>query len=621
MNRYDSGTVAKFNPLSFQEIMLAPAMMRQKHDSSIAAAEAMRLNPNPLDKHFNRALELKQQMDNRISSEVDKLNKEGFNPNTVQNITKLNREYQDLIAPTGEVGKINTAKVIYDTEKANFLKSAEANKIGSQRALELWNNKTSNYTGFGDDGKSITNVTPQGVAAFQDYGQQLSRANSILGETIKGFPTGGGYHLEQAPDGGTVFVDKQGNRVTGSNAKQVESAYNSFRDSWINGEGAEYARDAGLGIDEARIRNDFNSMLKYSDITKEDINRSYSKPEAVSYDPTGMIINNDSTLTSDALDETNYQNVIQNINQLQSSKSLSSADRAKLDDLKELKEIADSKISKDPEYKKAYNEYQNALKRLNAKDYPTTGRGAEGEYAIRKAAVSIAENKKNEIQNKYWKESSSVRHNYAYMPSTPKEESIWNLHNENVFNVMKGVNLGNILDLTSIHTTGGTKKNMTPKDVNNIQELLKTGDPKSFKINNIKTYGDNKTPEITITFNSGKEASEYTMDRNLFTEYNDYGGAEKPVTVTFKLKKFSNAFDTGSAAGYKNLTGAIANFWKDKGGVNEITGNYQGAEVYNAMVENSYSEISNEELYERAQVDSDAREALMIRIAKKNKSK
>ena len=203
------------------------------------------------------------------------------------------------------------------------------------------------------------------------------------------------------------------------------------------------------------------------------------------------------------------------------------------------------------------------------------------------------------------------------MPSTPKEESAWNLHNENVFNTLNGISdLGNVLDLTSIHTTGGSRKDLNHQDVKNIQNLLKSGDAKSFKINNVKTYGDNKTPEITMTFNTKKGAKEYDVDGSW--DWNDeYGGEEKPVTVTFKLKKFSNSFDTGSAAGYKNLTGAIANFWKDKGGVNEITGNFQGAEVYNSMIENSYKDVSNEELYNRAQTDADAREALMIRIAKR----
>ena len=109
MNRYSQITTSEFNPLSFQEIMAAPLAMRQKHDDSIAQAEAMRIKADPLDVHLNRAVELKKQIDDEIAKNVDTLNKEGYNPTTFQNITKLNRQYQDMISPTGEIGKINAA--------------------------------------------------------------------------------------------------------------------------------------------------------------------------------------------------------------------------------------------------------------------------------------------------------------------------------------------------------------------------------------------------------------------------------------------------------------------------------------------------------------------------------
>ena len=111
MNRYDVASVAKFSPLSFNELAAAPTMMRQKHDASIAQAEAMRIKTDPYSKHYNRALELKQQMDNEIAKNVDTLNKEGYNPTTFQNITKLNRQYQDMISPTGEIGQINAENI------------------------------------------------------------------------------------------------------------------------------------------------------------------------------------------------------------------------------------------------------------------------------------------------------------------------------------------------------------------------------------------------------------------------------------------------------------------------------------------------------------------------------
>ena len=124
-----------------------------------------------------------------------------------------------------------------------------------------------------------------------------------------------------------------------------------------------------------------------------------------------------------------------------------------------------------------------------------------------------------------------------------------------------------------------------------------------------------------MTFIPNKNAKEYTMDRRLFTDYNDYGGAEKPVTVTFRLKDFSNASKTGSAVGYKSLSGAITDFWKDKGGINKITNNYQGAEVKDAFVKSEYSKYSNDELNKLRNVDEDANRALQIRYMEYQASK
>ena len=603
MNRYDNGTVAKFNPLSFQEIMLAPAMMRQKHDSSIAAAEAMRLNPNPLDKHFNRALELKQQMDNRISSEVDKLNKEGFNPNTVQNITKLNREYQDLISPTGEVGKINTAKVIYDTEKANFLKSAEANKIGSERALELWNNKTSNYTGFGDDGKSITNVTPQGVAAFQDYGQQLSRAHSILGETIKGFPTGGGYHLEKASDGGTVFVDKQGNRVTGSNAEQVESAYNSFRDSWINGEGAEYARDAGLGIDEARIRNDFNSMLKYSDVRKEDINRSYSAPSGDgSGTPDSMLTD---VMTEPGTKDKSYTQVLNEISRLQGIKSkngsLTSSDQMDLEKYSaQIKSVAgalNNALKNDKEFIAAKKDYDESLNEFNkkipsslktpwineAQDVETkfnrilstakrlnysTKDLSNIELAYYKAVKSGKKynNKRQELFSK----SNDYYTSYTTVPVSVNSKKEYDALNETLLNVLKSSSSANgngviysVKDENGKFKPLGGNTGRESEDYDGIVGLL--GNSKNVKIVDFSDVYDTGIPTMTIEADMGDSESTYDL-AGIGKGSKNIGGKGNKVTFKVNMNNLRTSHDGSATVDPGNFSSKFIKYLYNQGG-------------------------------------------------------
>lgn len=660
INRYDDISVSAYNPMTTQEIMMVPLMRRTQHDEANKQLQAQISElgkVDPLDVHFEQAQKIKADLRSQIDKQAEQLATEGFNNNTTGSVFKTNREIQDQFSPTGNLGQINAAKIQFNKEKEEFIKNAETQKIGRDQALKLWNEKTKSYTGYEDPEKSkIINVTPQGVAAYQNYGEDISRAHSILGKTVEGISSSG-HHLEQDATGGFWEVTRNNERMKSNNAKQIEAAYNSFIDKWISneGEGTRYSKDAALGIDENRIKNDFNSMLENSNILKSSESANYNTPpKAETVDPGGMIISNDSTLTSDAISNPTYSDALESIKKLSSSPTLSAADRSKLEDLIELRKNADSKLNQNKDYKlldsrfkSEYSKWEKLASKMNLsqqekeslKNNPNflpnllfskgvgAFKGSKSDPDLKLimdnkslSTINNILNKRQVFKDKAWKDSSSLRHNYSYLPSTPKEESEWNLHNENIYNTLKGLpDMGSVLDLTSIYTPVGNKKNVTSEDVLNIQTLLKNGDPKSFKINNIKTYGDNKTPEVTMTFNTLEGATEYDMNgtTSAFSSGEDnYGGSQKPVTVTFRLKKFSNSFDTGSAAGYKNLTGAIGNFWKNKGGINQITGNFQGAEIYNSMIENAYSEVSDKELYARAQSDSDAREALLIRVAK-----
>ncbi len=363
MNRYDVASVAKFNPLSFQEILLAPSMMRQKHDASIIAAEANRLKLDPLEQHTEEALRLKQEMDARINSEVDNLNKEGFNPTSFQNISKLNREYQDLILPTGRAGQINNAKVIYNKEKEEFMKSASNEKIGKDRAELLWKAKTSNYTGYDEDGKKITTVTPQGVAAFQDYDKDAQVAHSLLGKTVQGISSSG-HHLEEDGTGGFWEVTKNGERIKSENTRQIEAAQKAFEQSWLRGEGAKYAKDAGLNIDQNKINNTFKSMLETSDIYKSSESANYNKaPEADGTKPnTSSLFGEDyntTETTGESFDASEILNIGKRNNQAIPEKELREAEKLGADAVTKLRSSSKyafkSEDIKDPKIKAIYD--------------------------------------------------------------------------------------------------------------------------------------------------------------------------------------------------------------------------------------------------------------------------
>ena len=232
MNRYSQITTSEFNPLSFQEIMAAPLAMRQKHDNSIAAAEAMRIQTNPYSKHYNRALELKQQMDNEIAKNVDTLNKEGYNSTTFQNITKLNRQYQDMISPTGEIGQINAENINIKKINEEYDKLGKEKNWG-QETVDYWKNKAlKEYNEkplYDANGRILTYSGPEGVVNKVDYNKRLhelaSSAKMSVGEfsnavTKLGMDEKSGYNVANK--------NSEAHKL-GDNYARVKDAYDTLK--------------------------------------------------------------------------------------------------------------------------------------------------------------------------------------------------------------------------------------------------------------------------------------------------------------------------------------------------------------------------------------------------------
>ena len=254
MNRYDVASVAKFSPLSFNELAAAPTMMRQKHDASIAQAEALRIQADPLKEHSARALEIKNQMDAEIAKNVDILNKEGYNPTTFQNITKLNRQYQDMISPTGEIGIINAAKIAEAKAKEDFMKNADKSfgqNVLEQRWLEH-RQKYADINGRDKDGK-IINIDNLGSPKYVDLDTGIKDVLSTLGSTTREKLLNSGLHFQNT-DYGPVMVNSQGSVVTETNDKQLNDALNALKTRFINKTG------------EGRISRDFEGRTADEDL-------------------------------------------------------------------------------------------------------------------------------------------------------------------------------------------------------------------------------------------------------------------------------------------------------------------------------------------------------------------
>ena len=640
MNRYDVASVAKFSPLSFNELAAAPTMMRQKHDASIAAAEALRIQANPLDKHLARALEIKNQMDAEIAKNVDTLNKEGYNPTTFQNITKLNRQYQDIISPTGEIGKINTAKTVYDTNQEEFIKDAAKQNIGRDQALKLWDKKTAYYTGFGEDGKSITNVSPQGVAAYQDYTKDKQVAHSILGKTISGVSSQG-HHLEvDKQTGGVWEVTRNGKRVTNDNTKQVEAALKSTLDKWDspNGEGKRWLMDSGDGLNRDRIINDFNSMLETSDINDVSESANYNAPNIGGDENNppggGKIISGESKIEASSKYD-NYSDPLNEIKTLSAtiaSGKGTTADKIRRDELIELRRIADSKMNQIPRYKEINNKLNSELnqwKNLSAKfnlsdndkkvikDNPNlipqllfskgigNYKGDKNDPALK---MILNDSKLSNFNNlikerqKYkdiaWNNSSKVVNTYNYIPTTVTEANDFENFNFQAGSIIKNVkNIDNILDIVDISQDDNNYSKVTPNHTKALTAVMKNADPKSFSISNPTPSGAGGRPQVTITFTTKKGTSASDIDDSGKFSDDTLGGDEKTISFVANLK---SSKDNPTSA---NMIGSFSKHLRDYyGGKGDVISQGVGAglktgdHLKNTMIYNQYKGNTIQEL-------------------------
>lgn len=254
-NRYTNITPSVYTPMTLEEIAMVPAMKRKQHDELLAKQELIRsglAKVDPLSQHYDEAVRLKKDLESKMDLTAQELAERGIDNDMIGKTIGLNREFQDLTAPTGRIGQINTAKQIYDKKKEEFLKAATEN-YGTARAAQLWEEKvadpTFGYTGYDKDNK-IINIGDYGVRAKQDYQKDLLARNSILGSTMQQIANEGGRTVKNA-DGSYTAFNSKGEQMTKTNLDQVNQMTKAMTAKWLKpgGEGFEFNREAGIDLD------------------------------------------------------------------------------------------------------------------------------------------------------------------------------------------------------------------------------------------------------------------------------------------------------------------------------------------------------------------------------------
>lgn len=376
MNRYTSLTPSQFNPLSLEEIMLVPSMKRKKHDDTVKGLEEIRsklANVDPEDKYFDEAVKLREQLNNKLTSQVESINKEGFNPNSTGQFLAMNREYQDLMSPTGKLGMINQEKKNTQAYIENYRKEGLAMGLTPeqmQRHIDAATQKRNNEMPLYDEkdrtiGLKIDKNVVKAQDIFKDFAEHAARSG--MSSTARGNISAG---IQVAPNGEFTYVNTTGwDSEKGDNAKQIQSALD-FMNSRLNDDNSDYSKYYDyIGQDKESIAKALQQQagiyLKETDGYKSS-NQISNLIDERSKAGSGSEFEHEKPIYSNASETTSigndYDKVTEDANKIINDPEATSQDkllaRQKLDLIDDVRQEL---LNNDKEFKTIVNQIENKL--------------------------------------------------------------------------------------------------------------------------------------------------------------------------------------------------------------------------------------------------------------------
>ena len=189
VNRYTDLSVSEFDPLSMQEIFAVPMMKRQQHNQLLAEQAALRAGlakVDPHDKYFNEAVALKNSIESKMDDTATRLATQGVDNSMIADTIALNREYQDLISPTGKLGMINAHKINLKKTYDDYLEASvkmgnplDIAKIHAEQALAQHMNQPL----YDEKGRVIDFKIDQGPSKYIDIPIRVNELATRAGMT------------------------------------------------------------------------------------------------------------------------------------------------------------------------------------------------------------------------------------------------------------------------------------------------------------------------------------------------------------------------------------------------------------------------------------------------------
>lgn len=637
MNRYDVASVAKFNPLSYQEIMAAPLAMRQKHDASIAQAEAMRIKTDPYSKHYNRALELKQQMDNEIAKNVDTLNKEGYNPTTFQNITKLNRQYNDMISPTGEIGQINAENINIKKINEEYDKLGKEKNWG-QETVDYWKNKAlKEYNEkplYDSNGRILSYSGPEGVVNKVDYNKRLHELASSAKMSVSEFSNAVTKLGMDEKSGYNVANKNSEAHKLGDNYARVKDAYDTLKKeiydptSEVHKSMRYEGRNPESLLDILKTQSNIYRQNVKSDEYSKDINPFGPGPGSGEDpdNPNGFgITEAANTFVSDKYSEKKYSDIQNIIDKNKNSKTPEG--RQAYYEATTFKNNLDKSLKNNKEYVGLVKQKDELLNKLNisseVKDkikksengistlFHGTGVGTTSmlidgkKIFLKRDDLNKIQKYEKDLNNIFSKKSEIIKntilHNnvestdYKLTAFTPKQESILNLANKNIQSLFQTTpeNIKSYVNIESVGVDGNLRHSVSSDDKEKIAKILSRAKEGDVKLQVVSSKGISGRPEYVLRVTPNNESEGIG---NGFLWMSKDKIKDKPIDIRVSFKQNVNNTDIDNVndlitnrylplAGEKGKNLATTMKAYSKYG-NQSYGDFEGDEIVDSRVLN-----------------------------------
>lgn len=315
-NRYTNLSTSQFDPMSLQDILAVPLYKQAEFDKLATEQQALKTLPvDPLDVHSQRAMELKNQFETKMDQQALDLAKTGDFTKGRNSFLNLKREYDNLIAPTGEVGRINAAKKVYFDNMKEYLEDATKNKGWSrERALSNWQDKhAKQYTGFDASGK-ISNIGNYGAPKKIELMDVLKDVKGLLGEQVVREMQNSGYSFATGPYGGAIMIDRKGHRVETSNKPNLIHAQNLINQKLTGQEWQDSIDFEGTSTRDVynQATSGINSMLNTGVVDNRSQDAQYiaaPKSDIPEVKPDAGVVGEDFNTNTVGGDESSYSDI------------------------------------------------------------------------------------------------------------------------------------------------------------------------------------------------------------------------------------------------------------------------------------------------------------------------